>query len=75
MSSHNQSSTGEPITRDDIEARFRKVKEQVDERAEKGKRAAIPAGIGVAILILFLSYLIGKRVGKKRSSIVEIRRI
>ena len=67
--------TTEPVTRDDLEARFRQVKDQLDERADKGKKAAIPVGIGAAILFLLIAYLIGKRVGKKRSSIVEIRRI
>ena len=70
------STPAEPtITRDDLEARFRQVKDDLDQRTEKGKKAAIPAGIVAAVLFLLIAYLLGKRVGRKRSSIVEIRRI
>lgn len=63
------------ITRDDLEAKFRAVKGDVDQRALFAKETAKPYAIGGAILLLLLTYLIGKRVGKKKSTIVEIRRI
>lgn len=63
------------ITRDDIESKLRAVKGDVDNRAQSAKQTLVPAGIAMAIVLLLLSYLIGKRVGKKKSTIVEIRRV
>ena len=37
--------------------------------------AGIAAGAGVVLLLLMIFFLLGKRAGKKRSAIVEIRRI
>jgi hypothetical protein len=63
------------ISRDDLEAKFRAIKGDVDQRALAAKDSAKPFLIGGAVLVLFLTYLIGKRVGKKKSTVVEIRRI
>ncbi len=63
------------ISRDDLEAKFRSIKGDVDQRALVAKESAKPYAIGAAVLLLLLTYLIGKRVGKKKSTIVEIRRI
>jgi hypothetical protein len=63
------------ISRDDLEAKFRAVKGDVDQRALSAKDTAKPYAIAGAVFVLFLAYLIGKRVGKTKSTIVEIRRI
>ena len=63
------------ISRADLEAKFRDVKGGVDQHTLAAKETAKPYAIGAAILVLLLAYLIGKRVGKKKSTVVEIRRI
>ena len=63
------------ISRDDLESKFREVKGGVDQRTLAAKETARPYAIGALILVLLLTYLIGKRVGKKKSTVVEIRRI
>jgi hypothetical protein len=63
------------ISRDDLEAKFREVKGEVDQRAFAAKESARPFIIGAGVLVLLLAYLIGKRVGKTKSTVVEIRRI
>ena len=63
------------ISRDDLEAKFRDVKGGVDQRTLAAKESAKPFLIGAGVLVLFLAYLIGKRVGKTKSTVVEIRRI
>jgi hypothetical protein len=67
--------TDRKITRDDLEAKFREVKGGVDQRAKAAKDTAMPFAIAGGLFVLFLVYLIGKRVGKKKSTVVEIRRI
>ena len=65
----------ERITPEQIEAKFRGLVEDVEGRAQAGKKKAMPAVIGAGVLVLLLAYLLGKRVGKKKSTVVEIRRI
>jgi hypothetical protein len=71
----NRDLTDRKITRDDLEAKFREIKGGVDQRAKAAKDTAMPFAIFGGLLLLLLVYLVGKRVGKKKSTIVEIRRI
>jgi hypothetical protein len=71
----SSSLTDRKITRDDLEAKFREIKGDVDQRAKSAKETAMPFAIFGGLVLLFLVYIIGKRVGKKKSTIVEIRRI
>ena len=67
--------TTQPITRDDLQASFQAFKDDVDRSADQAASKAIPVAIGAGVVLLILAYLIGKRVGKKKSTVVEIRRI
>jgi hypothetical protein len=63
------------VTRDDIEAKLRAIQSDVVERVES-KRPAVLSGAGIAALIfLILVYLLGRRAGKRKTTIVEIRRV
>lgn len=64
-----------PISKDDIEAKFREIKTEVDAVTNQAKSKAIPAAAIGGILALLLIYLLGRRIGSKRSAVVEIRRI
>jgi hypothetical protein len=64
-----------PISKDDIEQKFRQIKTEVDSVTDSAKSKAVPAVAIGGILFLLLMYLLGRRVGKKRSAVVEIRRI
>ena len=63
------------ITPADIEAKFRDIQGQVEVVAEDSKKKAAIAGSVLAIIILLLVYMLGRRTGKKRSTVVEIRRL
>lgn len=63
------------ITRADIEAKLRAIRdgmEPVSQQAKTGAMAAAP--VVVAVLVL-AAYLTGRRRGKKRRAVIEIRRI
>ena len=64
-----------PISRDDIEAGLRSVVGDMEEKAEATAKKLMPVAIGAGLLILFVAYRIGRRVGTTRSTVVEIRRI
>ena len=63
------------ITPADMEAKFRDLQGQVNVVAEDSKKRVAVAGAAVGIVVLVLIYLMGRRAGKKRSSVLEIRRL
>ena len=71
----NRNLTDRKITRDDLEAKFREIKGDVDQRTKAAKDTLMPLAIFGGLLVLLLVYIVGKRVGKTKSTVVEIRRI
>jgi hypothetical protein len=63
------------ITRDDIEAKLQELRGEVDQRAEAAKVPAIAVAIGIAVVAIDGAYLLGRRRGKRRQTVLEIRRI
>jgi hypothetical protein len=64
-----------PVTKADIEAKLREIKGDVDETAEGAKPMMEMAAIGGVLLLILLAYLLGRRKGKKKTTVVEIRRV
>ncbi|MEM7271614.1 MAG: hypothetical protein AAF547_00915 [Actinomycetota bacterium] len=62
------------ITPADIEAKFRDIQGQVDVVAEDSKKRLAVGGAAVTVIILLLVYVLGRRSGKRKSSVLEIRR-
>lgn len=63
------------ITPADIEAKFRDIQGQVDNVTEDGKKKAIVGGSVLAVLLLLLIYTLGRKAGKRKSTVIEIRRL
>ena len=63
------------ITRDDIEAKLQELRGEVDNRAEAVKVPAIAIAIGVVVVTIAAAYVLGRRRGKRRQTVLEIRRI
>ncbi len=63
------------IGRDDIEAKLREIRGEVDSTAERAKPALLAVGAAVAVAVVGVVYLLGVRKGRKRSTVVEIRRV
>lgn len=63
------------ITPQDLENKFKALQGDIQHKVDDKRStiATVAAGGGLALLILF--FLLGKRSGKKRSTVVEIRRI
>lgn len=62
------------ITPADIEAKFRDIQGQVDVVAEDSKKRLALAGTAAALVVLLIVYVFGRKAGKKKSSVLEIRR-
>lgn len=63
------------ITRDDIEARFRELEGEVDERKEQVLGVAAMVGVAAVVGVVLVAFALGRRRGRKRTTVVEIRRV
>lgn len=63
------------ITRDDLEAKFRAIQDEVQGKVEDKKQTMVTAAAVAGIVLLLLFFFLGKRSGKKKTTFVEIRRI
>lgn len=64
-----------PVTRGTIEAKLREIRGEVETTAESARPYAIVAGVVVAVAVVGMAYLLGRRKGKKKTTLVEIRRV
>ena len=69
------SEPAERITRDDIENKFRELQGGVDTAADVAVPYVLVVGAAVAATIVIAAYLLGRRRGKRKSAIVEVRRL
>lgn len=63
------------ISRTDIEAKLRSIRDSIEpvgEGAKGGLKAALPV---IAVVVVLAAYVVGRRGGKKRRAIIEIRRV
>ena len=63
------------VTRSDIENKLRQIRGEVDTAGESAKSYALVAGAAVAVTVVALAYFMGRRKGKKKRTVVEIRRV
>jgi hypothetical protein len=75
MATADTSTTRERITRDDLEAKFRELEGGAREQVASVRSTVITAGLIGLVLLLLLAFLLGRRRGKLRSTVVEIRRV
>ena len=67
--------TSRPITRDDIEAKLRDIQGSTSVGADAARGAGMSAAIVGLLLAIVVAYLLGRRRGKRRRTVVEIRRV
>lgn len=72
-SGNGNSST--PITRDDIEAKFRAIQGEVEAIEEEAGDVVTLAIAAVAVTVVVVAFVLGSRRGRKRRTVVEIRRL
>jgi len=66
---------GARITRDDLEAHFRELNGEVGAEVEAARSQLVTVGVAVVVVVVAVAYLAGRRRGRKRSTVVEVRRI
>jgi len=63
------------ITRADIEAKLRAIRDDIEPVGEQAKGGLMAIAPVVAAVLVIGAYLLGKRSGKKRRAVIEIRRL
>lgn len=62
------------LTKADLEARFRALEGDVQQRANEAKDAVKMVAIAGGVALLLLAFALGQRRGKRKTTIVEVRR-
>lgn len=62
------------ITRDDIERKLRAVQGDLAETGASVKHSAMAVGAVVVVAAVALAFALGRRRGRKRQTVVEVRR-
>jgi hypothetical protein len=63
------------ITRDDLERKFRQVAGDVGDQVEEARSKLVGVAVGALALAVVAAYLVGRRRGRRKSAVVEIRRL
>jgi len=63
------------ITRADIEAKLRAIRDDIEPVGDQAKGGLMAAAPVVAAVLIIGAYLLGKRSGKKRRAVIEIKRL
>lgn len=63
------------ITRQDIQAKLEEIKGEVDDTAERAKPIGLAIAAVGAVVLIACAYALGKRKGKRRTTVVEVRRV
>ncbi len=63
------------ITPQDIENRLKALQGDVQGRVEDKKSSIVTTAAAGGMVLLLIFFLLGKRSGRKRSAVVEIRRV
>ena len=63
------------VTRDDLERKLREIKGEVDTTASAAKPVGLAVGVAVAIAVVGIAYVFGRRSAKKKTTLVEVRRV
>ena len=65
----------QPIRRTDIEAKMRELQGGVTDTRESAANTLLTVGAVVLVGVVAIAFLMGRRKGKKRTTVVEVRRI
>ena len=63
------------ITRADIEAKLKAIRDDIEPVGEQARGGLMAAAPVVVAVIVIGAYLLGKRSGRKRRAVIEIRRL
>ena len=63
------------VSRDDIEAKLREIRGEVDSVGEETRNYALVVGAVLVVAVVGVAFVLGRRKAKRRTTVVEIRRV
>jgi tetrahydromethanopterin S-methyltransferase subunit F len=63
------------VTRADIEAKLREIRGGVDSGVESARNVGLIVGAVAAVAIVGVVYFMGRRRGRRQTTVVEVRRV
>jgi hypothetical protein len=63
------------ITRADIEAKLKAIRDDIEPVGEQAKGGLLAVAPVIVAVLVIGAYVLGKRSGKKRRAVIEIRRL
>lgn len=70
-----QTAKTERISREDIEGKLRALQGEVQGKVEDRRSTVMVVAGGIGVILVIVFFLLGRRSGKRRSTVVEIRRV
>jgi hypothetical protein len=64
-----------PIRRQDLEAKIRELHGGVEDTAHAATSTLVTVGAVVVVGVITVAFLLGRRKGRRRTTVVEVRRI
>jgi len=65
----------ERISRDDLESKFRELEGEATQTAQSARTYLVAAAAVAAVGVLAVAFIAGRRRGRKKTTVVEIKRI
>jgi hypothetical protein len=66
---------GGEVSRDDIEAKLRELRGEVDAVGESSRSIAGVVVVGIVVAVIAVTYFLGQRKGRRKTTVVEVRRV
>jgi hypothetical protein len=66
--------SAQKITPDDIRNKLSDIQGEATATVEGAKSQLIAVGAGVALVLVIVAYLLGRRTGVRKSTIIEVKR-
>jgi hypothetical protein len=66
--------TGEPITREDIKSKLNEIQGEATSTVEDARTTIVAVAAVVGVVVLVGAYFLGRRSGRRRSTVIELRR-
>ncbi len=63
------------ISRDDLENKLREMSGGVEDTVEAARPTVISSAVAGVLLVALVAYLLGRRRGRSRSAVIEIRKV
>lgn len=67
--------TSTVITRDDLENKLRSLQGDIQGRVDDRKQSILATGASIGLVLMIIMFLLGRRSGRKKTTLVEIRRV